>query len=166
MGSQRPLALALDAVDVLGLASPCSPSWASVVKGRKIFFFPLYDSSGIGGDDIPLTNFFSPLTELPQEPVLSPIISSTAHGPIYVRPTIRKCPTLNSLCSLSLTPGPPGCKRLSPFFTLSIGIRKSASKGGSSSDDFSAITATCYYSTAFFLVSIRSGWSLSLLALC
>ncbi len=28
------------------------------------------------------TNFFSPLTELPQEPVLSPIISSTAHGPI------------------------------------------------------------------------------------
>lgn len=82
MGSQRPLALALDAVDVLGLASPCSSYWAFVVKGCKIFSFPLYDSSSIGGDDIPHTNFFSPLTELPQEPVLSPIISSTAHGPI------------------------------------------------------------------------------------
>ncbi len=109
MGSQRPLALALDAVDVPGPASPCSPSLASVVKGRKRFSLPLYDSSGIGGDDIPLTNFLSPLTELPQEPVLSPF-SSTVHGPIYVRPTIRKRPTLNSSGSLSPTPGPPRCK--------------------------------------------------------
>ncbi len=98
MGSQRTLALALDAVDVLGLASPCSSYWAFLVKGCKIFSFPLYDSSGIGGDDIPLTNFFSPLTELPQEPVLSPIISSTAHGPICAADH-QKVPYFKLICA-------------------------------------------------------------------
>lgn len=66
-GSQR--ALALNAVaapaDVPCLTSPGSQSWASVVKVRKRLSLPLYHPSSIGGDFIPVSNFFSPLAELP-----------------------------------------------------------------------------------------------------
>lgn len=63
VGSQRPFSSAT--------VSPRSPAWSYVVNGRKRFSLPLCDWSAVGGDDIPLSNFFSPLAGHPLKLLLS-----------------------------------------------------------------------------------------------
>ena len=84
------------------------------VKGQKRFSLPLYDPFGFGGDDIPLSNFFSLLAELPQEPILSPI-PPPARRVDRVRSATRTCSTPASSTSSTGSPspasGPPEYKR-------------------------------------------------------
>ncbi|KAL7404434.1 hypothetical protein ABVT39_014751 [Epinephelus coioides] len=95
-GNQRTL-VADAAAKVPGLLSSL-PSWSSVVKGNRRLSLPLYDPSGTGGgDDIPLTNFFSSLAELSSESVLSPIPPLERRvdrvGPANRKRSIAKNPT-------------------------------------------------------------------------
>lgn len=111
--SNLQIALVSDAAaapaDVHCLTSPGSPSWQSVVKSRKRLSLPLYDLFGIGRDVIPLSNF-SPLAEIPPEPVLSPIPPPAGTAEL-VHPAIRKRSArpsfTSSLASLSPSSAPP-----------------------------------------------------------
>ncbi len=105
------LHLALDTATatahVLGLSS--TPSWSFVVKGTQKLSLPLYDPFGSGGNDIPLSNFFSLLAKLLSEPVcpllhVEQLRSESAPLP----PASPHTSSLSSSFS-----APPGCKRLS-----------------------------------------------------
>ena len=82
-----------------------SPSWSTVVKGKRKVSLPLFDS--FGANDIALSNLFSPLAKLPAEPVSPPPARRAAR--------VRKRSSSTGVTSPSDSPSsssaPPGCKR-------------------------------------------------------
>lgn len=104
---QTPWTAAPSAVppDVPGPSSPLPPTWTSIVQGTNRLSFPLYDPPDV---DIPLSNFFSPLAELPDHSPPQPADRLTVSQSAARK---RRAPVPSTSPSGSPSPTAPDGKR-------------------------------------------------------